>query len=227
MRFPPGSPERALLTDVALVALAVTAIALSYGATAVAGGLPLWFPVLLSCVVLAGGAEFLFLGVVLAGGNPLAGMAAGLLVNSRHLPYGLALPDVLGRGPRRLLGVHLMNDESVAMAIAQDTPHRKRLAYWLCGLAVSTCWPLGTALGGLIGTLVPDTAALGLDAVFPAVLLALIADSLRDSTTRAGAVIGAVLALAATPVLPAGLPVLIAILGALVALREPKVRVAA
>src|SRR5580698_8900711 len=99
--------------DIALTCLAVLFIGLSYGAIAVASGLPLWLPVAQSVFVVAGASEFLFIGIVAAGGNPIAAALAGLLVNARHLPYGLALPDVLGTGWRRILGAHVMNDESV------------------------------------------------------------------------------------------------------------------
>src|SRR3989442_2527602 len=102
---------RSVLADVGLTCVAVFFIGLSYGAIAVTSGFPLWVPAAQSVLVLAGASEFLFIGIVAAGGNPLAAAFAGLLVNARHLPYGLALPDVAGRGWRRLAGTHLMNDE--------------------------------------------------------------------------------------------------------------------
>src|SRR6266481_8732492 len=111
--------ERRVLADIGLTCLAVFFIGLSYGAIAVASGFPLWVPAAQSLLVLAGASEFLFIGIVAAGGSPIAAALAGLLVNSRHLPYGLALPDITGppgvpgRRWRRLLGTHLMNDESV------------------------------------------------------------------------------------------------------------------
>jgi 4-azaleucine resistance transporter AzlC len=111
--------DRGTLRDIALACLAVWVIGVSYGAIAVASGFPVWFPVAQSALVLAGASEFLFIGIVAAGGNPIAAALAGLLVNARHLPYGLALPDVTGRGWRRLLGAHVMNDESVVFALAQ------------------------------------------------------------------------------------------------------------
>ena len=203
--------------DIALALLAVWLIGLSYGAIAVASGFPLWFPAAQSVLVLAGASEFLFIGIVAAGGNPIAAALAGLLVNARHLPYGLALPDVLGTGWRRILGAHVMNDESVVFALAQDDPPAKRVAFWTCGLGVLICWPGGAIMGALIGTAVRDTSALGLDAMFPAVILALIVPALRDRPTRRAALAGAVIALAATPWLPPGLPVLLA-LGALLLL---------
>jgi len=214
------------LRDIALACLAVWFIGLSYGALAVASGFPLWVPAAQSVLVLAGASEFLFIGIVAAGGNPLAAAAAGLLVNARHLPYGLALPDmtgpdmtgpdVTGRGWRRLLGSHVMNDESVVFALAQEDLPRKRAAYWACGLGVLLCWPAGAILGALIGGVIGNTGAFGLDAMFPAVILALIMPALRDRLTRRAALAGAVIALAVTPFLPAGLPVLLALAGVLV-----------
>lgn len=208
---------RETFTGIAAVCLAVGVIGVSYGTTAVASGFPVWLPVLLSTVVLAGGAEFLFLGIVAAGGSPIAAVLAGLLVNARHLPYGLSVPDVVGTGWRRLIGVHVMNDEAVAMALAESEPARKRAVYWACGLGVLLAWPTGAVLGALIGTVVPDTAAFGLDAVFPAVLLALVIPALRDRTTFGAVAVGAGVAVLSAPFLPAGMPVLLALSGVLFA----------
>jgi 4-azaleucine resistance transporter AzlC len=208
------------LRDIALACLAVWFIGLSYGAIAVASGFPLWVPAAQSVLVLAGASEFLFVGIVAAGGNPLAAAAAGLLVNARHVPYGLALPENL-TGPgwgSRLLGSHVMNDESVVFALAQEDLPRKRAAYWACGLGVLLCWPAGAVLGALIGGVIGNTSAFGLDAMFPAVILALIMPALRDRVTLRAALTGAAIALAAAPFLPAGLPVLLA-LAALLTLR--------
>jgi len=216
--------SRGTLRDIALACLAVWFIGLSYGAIAVASGFPLWVPAAQSVLVLAGASEFLFVGIVAAGGNPLAAAAAGLLVNARHLPYGLALPDMTGPGRpwRRLLGSHVMNDESVVFALAQEDLPRKRAAYWTCGLGVLLCWPAGAVLGALIGSVIRNTNAFGLDAMFPAVILALIVPALRDHRLRRAAAIGAAIALAATPFLPAGLPELLALLAVLTTTKDRK-----
>ncbi|MFC9636751.1 AzlC family ABC transporter permease [Streptomyces mirabilis] len=209
--------EREVLRDVTLVCLAVGVIGLSYGAIAVASGFPLWVPVLLGVLVVAASSEFLFIGIIAAGGSPIAAVLAGLLVNARHLPFGLAIPEVIGRGWRRFLGTHLMNDETVVFALAQKDLPAKRAAYRLCGLGILVCWPLGALLGGMAGAVIKDTDALGLDAMFPAVILALILPALRDRKTRTAALVGSALALVATPFLPVGLPVLLALGGLILA----------
>ncbi len=218
----------AVLADIALTCLAVFFIGLSYGAIAVASGFPLWVPAVQSLLVLAGASEFLFVGIVAAGGSPFAAALAGLLVNSRHLPYGLALPagvtgpaGTTGRGWRRLFGTHLMNDESVVFALAQEDLRAKRAAYWACGLGVLICWPGGAVLGALAGSAIRDTNAFGLDAMFPAVILALIVKDLRDTRILRAALAAAAIALVAARFLPAGLPVLLALAAVLLLVREP------
>ena len=85
-----------LARDVALVCLADGLVGLSFGATAVAGGLPWWVPVAMSLLVFAGGSQIAAVGVVLAGGSPFAAVAAGAVLNTRLFPYGLAVADVVG-----------------------------------------------------------------------------------------------------------------------------------
>src|SRR5215218_8382263 len=100
--------DRGLARDIALVCLADSVVGISYGAISVGGGLDLWVPVVLSLLVFAGASQFLFVGIVAAGGSPIAATIAGLLVNSRHVAFGLAVSDVIGSGWRRLPGSHLM-----------------------------------------------------------------------------------------------------------------------
>ncbi|WP_214409676.1 AzlC family ABC transporter permease [Sphaerisporangium fuscum] len=212
-----------LLRDIGLVCLASAVVGASFGAIAVAGGLPLWVPVVMSLVVFAGGAQFSAVGIVLAGGGPVAAVLAGLVLNARHLPFGFAVADVLGRGRRwsALVGSHVMTDEAVAFTLAQRDPARRRAVFWACGLGLFVLWNLGVLAGGLAGGVLGDTDTYGLDAAFPAALLALVLPTLKDAATRRAALLGAALAVAATPLLPPGLPVLLALAG-LVVLGRPK-----
>ncbi|MDT0380519.1 AzlC family ABC transporter permease [Streptomyces sp. DSM 42041] len=212
--------DRRLARDIGLICVADGFVGLSFGAITVSAGLPVWLPMLLSLVVFAGAAQFLFVGLVASGGNPIAAVVAGLLVNARHVPFGFAVGDVLGDGwLRRLVGSHLMIDETVAFALGQKEPERRRAAYWTCGVGLFVCWNVGVLAGAFGGTVVTDTDAFGLDAAFPAVLLALVLPSLKDRPTLRAVLVGVAIALATAPFLQAGLPVLLALLGVLVSLR--------
>src|SRR5687767_10194461 len=86
-----------LSRDIAAVCVAVAFVAISFGAIAVAAGIPPWAVVAFSLFVFAGGSQFLAVALV-AAGSPVAAILGGLLLNARHLPFGLALADVLGGG---------------------------------------------------------------------------------------------------------------------------------
>ncbi|MER6061855.1 AzlC family ABC transporter permease [Streptomyces sp. NPDC001792] len=217
------SDDMSLVRDSSLVWLAGGIVGVSFGAVSVAGGLPVWVPVLMSLVVYAGSAQFSAVGVLLAGGGPIAAAATGLLLNTRTAAFGLAVADIIGTGrTSRLLGAHLVTDETAAFALAQSDPVRQRRAFWISGLGLFAVWNIGVLAGALAGDALGDTARYGLDAAFPAVLVALVLPQLRtDAAVRRCALLGAVIALALTPAVPAGVPVLLALAGLLLHRRQP------
>lgn len=212
-----------MVRDVGALCAAAVVVGLSFGAIATAAGLPLSQIVVMSAFVYAGGAQFLAVGLVSAGGTALAIVLAGLLLNARHLPFGLAIGnETLGDARwRRIVGSHILTDESVAFALAQDDPVRRRRAFWLTGAALYVTWNISSTVGAIAGSALGDPDTYGIDAAFPAALLALTLPSLKDKVAVRVAVAGAAIALAATPFLPAGLPVLLALLGLAFALPVP------
>ncbi len=108
-------------------------------------------------------------------------------------------------------------DAATAASAAPDPSTAVRSRLRIVRLTERRCSFLAGALGGAVVT---DTDALGLDAAFPAVLLALVLPSLRDAATRRAALVGTAIALVTSPVLPAGLPVLLALIGVLTALPQ-------
>ncbi|PKW08399.1 4-azaleucine resistance probable transporter AzlC [Streptomyces sp. 1222.5] len=213
--LPLESGDGSLVRDSSLVWLAGGIVGVSFGAVSVAGGLPVWVPVLMSAIVYAGSAQFSAVGVLLAGGGPVAAAVTGLLLNTRTAAFSLAVAEIIGSGrATRLLGAHLVTDETVAFALAQSDPVRRRRAFWISGLGLFAVWNVGVAVGALAGSALGDTARYGLDAAFPAVLVALVLPAVRaDAAVRRCALLGAAVALAVTPAVPAGVPVLLALAG--------------
>lgn len=218
------SAERTVdLRDIAALAAAVGIVGMSYGALAASAGISWPLVVGMSLLVFAGGSQFLAVAVVVAGGAPAAAVAAGLLINLRHLPFGLAIGEVVGRSwPARLVGAHLLIDENVALTRTRGTGPRGRATYWTCGVSLFVAWNVGSVVGLLAGGRIPDPAVFGIDAAFPAALLALLLPSLKQTDARRVGIVAAVLALAATPFLPAGVPVLVGLLGLFAAGRPPR-----
>ncbi|MHA6615622.1 AzlC family ABC transporter permease [Pseudonocardia sp. DLS-67] len=214
-----GSAPRADdLRDALALAAAIAVVGASFGALAGTAGVPFVVMVALSVVVFAGASQFLVVAVVAAGGNVFAAVAAGLLMNARHVPFGLAIGGtVADRWPARLLGAHLLIDEAVAFSRARGSGPRARTAYWTCGILLFVCWNAGAIAGRLAGSAIPDPSAFGVDAAFPAALLALLLPAFHRADARRVGLAAAVVALAATPFLPAGVPVIVGLLGLLVA----------
>ncbi len=222
MRLTPRALRPGDLRDALVIAAAVGLVGAAFGALASSAGLPLAMTMAMSLLVLAGGSQFLVVGVIAAGGGVWPAVAGGLLLNARHLPFGLAIGEVVGRSwAARLLGAHLLIDVVVAFARARmDRPdglQSARAAYWVCGIALLVMWNLGTLAGALAGAAVPDPGTFGVDAAFPAALLALMLPTLRRADARRVGLLGAVVAVAATPWLPAGVPVLLGLVGLIAA----------
>jgi 4-azaleucine resistance transporter AzlC len=209
-----GAEVRAVAGPALSLALAVGVFGISFGVLASDAGLTVPQASATSLLVFAGSAQYAAVAAAGAGAAAPAVLLVGLLLNTRCLPFGLAVAPLLGTGrAARLLGAHLVIDESSALALAERDPARARAAFWVTGIAVFGCWNAATVAGALAGSAIGDPARLGLDAVFPAAFIALLAPLLRDRGSRAAAVAGAPVALALVPVLPAGLPVTVAALG--------------
>jgi predicted branched-subunit amino acid permease len=150
---------------------------------------------------------------VAGGGSPMSGAASAVLLGARNGLYGVRLVPLLGvRGGRRLVAAQLTIDESTAVALANEDRGRRagRLGFWVTGLAIFLLWNLGTLVGAVVGSAVGDPRDYGLDAAAPAAFLALLAPRLRGRTEWTAAVLAAAVALVAVPLVPAGLPVLVA-----------------
>ncbi len=200
--------------DALTISVAVAVVGVSFGALAPAAGLSPAMTMAMSLLVFAGGAQLLVTGVLAAGGGMWAAVAAGLVLNLRHLPFGLALARHLGGGWARLPAAHVVTDESAAFVLARtDVPGRGWRAFRILGVVKYLCWQLGTAAGLVLGASVPDPGAFGLDAAFPAAMLAMLVPMLRRVDARRVGAAAAAVSLACAPFLPAGLPVLAGLLG--------------
>ncbi len=203
--------------DGVALGLAVGISGLAFGAAAVSSGLSTWQACVLSLLAFTGASQFALAGVIASGGSLLAGTAGAILLGSRNALYGLRLSDVLRpRGPRRFLIALGVIDETTAVTLAQPDPASARTAFSATFVCLYLTWNLAT-LGGALGAgRVGSPQAFGLDVVGPAAFLALIWPRLKSGRTeQLVALAGAGIALGLTPVLPVGVPVILAATAAL------------
>jgi len=175
-------------------------------------------PIVMSVFVFAGSAQFGATAVLAAGGDAPTAIATGAMLNARFLSMGVAAAPALRGGPlRRAAEGQAVVDASWALA-ARGEGGFDREKLLGATLPQYPLWVAGTVAGVLLGGVVGDPAELGFDAIFPAFFLGLLAAELGRPRALPVVVLAGAIALALTPVLPAGLPVLLASLAALLGL---------
>jgi predicted branched-subunit amino acid permease len=214
--------RRAILVNALGVGLATGAYGVSFGAISVTGGLTVLQTQLLSVLMFTGGSQFAFVGVLVAGGGAVSAVATSVMLGFRNAFYGLTMAPILRvTGLPRAVAAQLTIDESTAMAVGRsvehDDGHAARLAFWATGLSVFVLWNLATLAGALGAGALGDPRAWGLDAAIPAGFIALVWPRLRDRRSWTIGLCAAVVALALTPLLRPGVPVLLTSVVAVVA----------
>ncbi len=204
--------RRSLLTRALSLAAAVAPFGLAFGVLASQAGLDPLVASGYSLLVFTGSAQFAAVAVLDDGGTVVAAVLAGLLLNLRCLAFGIVMAPAFPRSrAARALASQLMIDEAMAVGTATDDPRLRWFGYLAGGLGVFVTWNLATLAGAMLvpgtGTFVED---LGIDATIPAAFLALLWPRLSDPVQRRVAALGAAIALALAPVLPAGLPIIAA-----------------
>ena len=197
------------------VGVATGVYGISFGAIGVAAGLDIISVMLLSLLMFSGGSQFAFVGVLASGGAPLTALASAWMMGVRNSFYAVRLASIIGpRGLHRLLAAQLTIDESNAVSAAQDDLPKQKLGFWLTGIAVFVFWNGATLLGALAGEQLGSVEQWGLDAAAAAAFLGLLWPQIKKNWQLA--VLGAAIALLSTPFLPAGVPILIAAIAALI-----------
>ena len=193
------------------VSFTVGAYGIAFGAAAVANGFSILQSCLLSLLTFSGASQFAIVGVIGAGGSAISGIATASLLGIRNGLYGVLMAPILKvRGLRRVVAAHVTIDESTGVSLSQEPRgvEAMREGFWLTGFGVFIFWNLFTLAGALGAKAMGDPSAWGLDAAVPAAFLGLVWQRLKTSTDRTLALVAAVFAIATTPFLPAGLPII-------------------
>ena len=216
----PAATSRAAarpVRDGVALGLAVGTSGLAFGAAAAGSGLSVAQACVLSLLAFTGASQFALVASVAAGGSLIGGVAGAILLGSRNALYGLRMTGLLEpRGARKLLTAHGVIDETTAVSLAQPDAASARLAFRATFATIYVTWNLSTLLGAYGAGRLGSPQSLGIDVVGPAAFLALIWPQLRAGRTeRAVGLLGAAIALTATPFLPPGVPVILAATAAL------------
>ena len=193
------------------VSITVGAYGVAFGAAAVANGFSVLQSCLLSLLTFSGASQFAVIGVIGAGGGALSGIATASLLGIRNGLYGVLMAPILKvRGFKRVIAAQITIDESTGVSLSQEARGESamREGFWLTGFGVFIFWNLFTLAGALGAKAMGDPSAWGLDAAVPAAFLGLVWPRLKNSTDKSLALTAAAFAIATTPFLPAGLPII-------------------
>lgn len=197
----PPSLFATVARDAGPVWLGMFALGVGLGVLVTSNGLPWWLAPIISGTVYAGSVEFLLVGM-LAAAAPLSAIAVTtLLVNSRHVFYGLSFPLHRVRGWRKAYSVYTLSDEAYALVTSHDA--KKLSSGWiLCmqaGLHLS--WVSGSVVGAVAGATFLNHLA-GLDFILTALFIVLAMDAYRNRPDKP--TVGAALVLGAAAAVLAG-----------------------
>ena len=198
--------------------LATLVLGISFGVLARSLGWGTLAPIAFSVIAASGSAQFGVAAVLGSGGSPIAAIVAAVLLNTRFGPMGIAVAPYLKGGPlRRALEGQAVIDASWALASRGGGRFDREfmIGSWVPQYAA---WIIGTAIGTLGGDFIGNPGRLGLDVIFPAFFLILLAEELRGRRSVAVALIAAALALVLVPFTPPGVPVIAACAAALLGL---------
>ena len=192
---------------------------LSYGVLADATGFGSPAAVVMSATTFAGASQFAAVSVLDAGGTVAAAILAAIFLNARYMAISVTVASIFPGGKlRRLVESQAIVDESWALSGRRGSFEWPILVG--SGLVFYGLWVGSTAAGTLIGGVLGDPNALGLDAAFAALFLALAVPYLRERRSGEAAALAAVITLVLLPFAPAGVPIIAASAACLVGLRR-------
>lgn len=221
----PDPIRRIIDRDAISIGLATGAYGISFGAIATAAGFSIWQTQALSLLLFSGASQFAFVSVIAAGGGVAAAIATSSLLGLRNGLYGMRITQLIRPSiSQKFWYAQLTIDESTAMANRfAENPATARRAFLTTGLAVFVFWNLATLFGSLLTQSISDPKVFGLDAAIGAGFLALVAPRLIDRNAKLTAAAAVLISLGLTPLLPPGVPILLAaIAAAVVAARGEK-----
>ena len=203
--------KRATATASLSVSFTVGLYGIAFGAAGIAAGFSFLQTCALSLLTFSGASQFAVVGVMGAGGSAISAISTASLLGIRNSLYGLRLAPLLKlRGLKRVVGAQVTIDESTGVALGQSDlgEDAMRQGFWLTGIGVYIFWNFFTVVGALGAQAMGDPAAWGLDAAVPAAFLGLVWPRLTNKRERTLAVSAMALALAMTPFVAAGIPII-------------------
>ena len=201
-------------------------LGLTYGIYMNVSGFSFLYPMLMSLTIFAGSMEFVTVELLLGAFNPLQAFAMTLMINARHLFYGISMLDKFrGTGLKKLYLIFGMCDESFSINYTASIPKDVDRGWFMFFITLLNhlYWFSGSTLGGLFGSLIHFNTE-GLDFVMTAMFVVIFMEQWLKDKRHTSALAGTGISLLCLLIFGPDnfiIPAMLAILAALTLLRKP------
>lgn len=199
-------------------------LGLTYGIYMNVSGFSFLYPMLMSLTIFAGSIEFVTVNMLLGAFNPLQAFAMTLMINARHLFYGISMLDKFkGMGWKKFYLIFGMCDESFSINYTAEIPADVDRGWFMFFVTLFNhfYWFSGSTLGGIFGSLIHFNTE-GLEFVMTAMFVVIFMEQWMKEKKHTSALLGlglSLLCLTAFGVERFLIPAMAAILIALTLLR--------
>ena len=201
-------------------------LGLTYGIYMNVSGFPFWYPMIMSLTIFAGSVEFVAVNLLLGAFNPLQALAITLMINARHIFYGISMLERFkGTGLKKIYLIFGMCDESFSINYTAKIPEDVDKGWFMFFVTLLNhfYWFSGAALGGVFGSLIRfDTD--GLEFVLPAMFIVIFLEQWLKDRQHLNALIGLAVSILCLAAFGSGtfmLPAMAGILVMLTLLKKP------
>ena len=201
-------------------------LGMTYGIYMKVSGFAFWYPMLMSLVIYGGSLEFVAVSMLLAPYAPMQAFLMTLMIQARHLFYGIALLDKFrGMGWKKPYLILGMCDETFSINCTAEIPEDvdRGWFYFFVTLLNQIYWVLGATAGGLVGGLIRFNTE-GLDFVMTAMFVVIVLEQWRKEKRPDSAAVGRAASVVCLAIFGADnflIPTMVCILAVLTALRRP------
>ena len=201
-------------------------LGMTYGIYMNVSGFSFWYPMLMSMTIFAGSMEFVTVSMLLGGFHPLEALTMTLMINARHLFYGISMLDKYkGTGLKKLYLIFGMCDESFSINYTAEIPEDVDKGWFMMWVTVLNqfYWVLGSTLGGIFGSFIHFNTE-GLDSVMTALFVVIFLEQWMKEKNHTKAIVGLVISVLCLILFGKDdfiIPAMLGILGVLTLLRKP------
>lgn len=201
-------------------------LGMTYGIYMNVSGFSFWYPMLMSLTIFAGSVEFVTVNLLLGAFNPIQALVMALMINARHLFYGISMLDKYkDTGWKKFYLIFGMCDESFSINYTAEIPEDVDRGWFMffVNLLNQFYWVLGATLGGVFGSLIHFNTE-GLEFVMTALFVVIFMDQWMREKNHTASFVGLGLSLICLLVFGAEdfmIPAMLGILGVMTLLRKP------